>query len=174
MFGDPKLATTDALGARHTPEVFVLDANRVIRYRGRIDDKFGKRLKANAQVTKYDLLAALDEVLADKPVTVSVTQCVGCEIYRPKQETKKANVTFYKDVLPILQNRCQECHRPGEAGPFSLLTYKQAVTWAGDIKEYTQSRKMPPWKATGGLKFQHDRRMPDAEIETTSRRSLQI
>jgi len=48
-----------------------------IRYRGHIVDKFGKRLKANAQVTRHNLLAALDEVLAEKLVTVPVTQCIG-------------------------------------------------------------------------------------------------
>ncbi|MBA4192054.1 MAG: hypothetical protein C0467_29095 [Planctomycetaceae bacterium] len=170
VFLDHKLATADALQAGHTPEVFVLDADRIVRYRGRIDDKYGKRLKPNAQVTKHDLVAAIDEVLAGKPVTAPLTECVGCEIYRPKHVmNENATVTFHKDVLPILQNRCQECHRPGEAGPFSLLTYKQAVTWAADIKEYTQNRKMPPWKATGGLKFQHDRRMPDAEIDTLAK-----
>src|SRR5207249_2862355 len=76
-----------------------------------------------------------------------------------------AKVTFYKDVLPVLQNRCQECHRPGEVGPFSLLAYKQAVRWGDLIKDYTARGAMPPWKPAGGPAYLHDRRMPKAEVE---------
>lgn len=164
---DCDLRAADALGAGHTPEVFVLDADRAVRYRGRIDDKYGERLKPNARITRHDLREALNELLAGKPVSVPKTDCVGCEIYRPKAGPKPdAKVTFYRDVLPILQNRCQECHRPGEAGPFPLLAYDDAVTWASDIKEYTRSRKMPPWKQSAGMAFLHDRRMPASEIAT--------
>src|SRR5262249_30148723 len=67
-------------------------------------------------------------------------------------------------VLPILQRNCQECHRPGEVGPFSLMTYRQAVNWATDIKEYTQSRRMPPWKISEGLAFHNERRLSDHGI----------
>ena len=52
-----------------------------------------------------------------------------------------SGVTYHSDVLPILQTNCQGCHRPGEVGPFALMTYKQAVNWAEDIKEYTASRE---------------------------------
>src|SRR5258706_206320 len=55
--------------------------------------------------------------------------------------------TFSKDVAPILYNRCIECHRPGEAGPMPLRTYKEARPWAKAIKEAVASRTMPPWMA---------------------------
>ena len=55
--------------------------------------------------------------------------------------------TFNKDVLPILQKNCQVCHRPGEAAPFSLLTYESARPWAKAMKAAVVSRKMPPWFA---------------------------
>src|SRR5690349_1956241 len=55
--------------------------------------------------------------------------------------------TFYKNVLPVMQNRCQECHRPGEAAPMSFLTYKEARPWAKAIREAVITRKMPPWPA---------------------------
>ncbi len=167
VFADRGLAAADALKATHTPEVFVLDARRVVRYRGRVDDKFGARLKANPETTRHDLRSALDEVLAGKAVSVPRTPCVGCEIARPKAAPAgPAAVTFHRDVLPILQARCQECHRPGEAGPFPLVSYDDAATWAADIKEFTGSRRMPPWKPTGGLPLAHDRRLPAAEIAT--------
>ncbi len=56
-------------------------------------------------------------------------------------------VTFYKDVLPVLQKNCQTCHRPGEAAPMSLLTYDQARPWAKSIKQAVVTKKMPPWFA---------------------------
>src|SRR5687768_3654611 len=59
----------------------------------------------------------------------------------------KASVTFNKDVAPILFKSCVECHRPGEAAPMSLLSYKDARPWARSIREKVVSREMPPWHA---------------------------
>jgi len=75
--------------------------------------------------------------------------------------------TFQKDVLPILQKHCQECHRPGEIAPFSLLTYESARPWAKAIKTAVVTEKMPPWFAdpTYGH-FANDRRLSAAEIST--------
>jgi hypothetical protein len=55
--------------------------------------------------------------------------------------------TFYRDVVPILQQHCQTCHRVGEIAPFSLVSYKESKPWAQAIKKATQSRDMPPWFA---------------------------
>src|SRR5882724_10942439 len=75
--------------------------------------------------------------------------------------------TFTRNVAPILQARCQNCHRPGEAAPFSLLTYEQARPWAKAIKEATVQRKMPPWFADPHYgKFSNDRSLPQTEIDT--------
>ena len=60
-------------------------------------------------------------------------------------EPGHGEVTFTKDVLPILQRSCQTCHRPGTAAPMSLLTYEQARPWARAIKDRVVSRQMPPW-----------------------------
>ncbi len=59
--------------------------------------------------------------------------------------SRTGTVTFYKDVLPILQDHCQSCHRPGQLGPISFLTYKETKPWAEAIKHVAQSRQMPPW-----------------------------
>jgi peroxiredoxin len=142
-------ASVKALGAKATPEVFVLDDKFVVRYRGRIDDGYSARLKARPVVTRQDLLVALDEVLDGKTVAVTETKAFGCPIGEParKEKSKEAAVTFYKDVLPMLQERCQGCHRPGQVGPFSLTTYKQAAKWADSCLEEVKAKKMPPWKA---------------------------
>ncbi len=75
--------------------------------------------------------------------------------------------TFHKDVEPILQKACQECHRPGEIGPMPLLTYEQARPWAKGIKSAVVQGKMPPWPADPHFgKFSNDRSLTKAEIDT--------
>jgi len=75
--------------------------------------------------------------------------------------------TFTKDIAPILQRNCQNCHRPGEAAPFSLLTYEQARPWAKAIRAAVVQRKMPPWFADPHYgKFLNDASLPQNEIDT--------
>jgi len=74
-------------------------------------------------------------------------------------------VTFSRDVAPILYRSCARCHRPGEAGPFSLLTYADAKSHARQIAALTKSRFMPPWlPAEGALKFTDELRLSEDEI----------
>ena len=76
-------------------------------------------------------------------------------------------VTFTKDVAPIFNAKCAECHRPGEAAPFSTLTYKETRPWAKSIKEKVVNREMPPWHADPHFgQWANDRRLTDAEIKT--------
>jgi hypothetical protein len=79
-------------------------------------------------------------------------------------------VTFHKDVEPILERSCQECHRPGEIAPMALLTYQQTRPYAKAIKEEVLQQKMPPWPADPHFsKFANDRSLTPAEIEILSR-----
>ena len=169
MFKDERLAAADALGASKTPQVFVLDAKNEVRYSGLIDDGYVKRLVPSKKVTEFYLKSALDAVLAGKTPAVAKTEPLGCAIVREARRGSGTEVTYYRDVLPILQERCQSCHRPGEVGPFSLMTYKQAYNWSDDIKEFTASRKMPPWKPTGGHTFIGERRLSEQEISTLAK-----
>jgi peroxiredoxin/mono/diheme cytochrome c family protein len=166
VFKDDNFRAADAFKADTVPSVFVLDHNFVLRYRGRIDNGYYARLKKNGRVTQHDLRQALDEVLAGTAVSEPATKAVGCPIVRERKTRTGGAVVFHRDVLPILQKNCQECHRPGGVGPFALLTYKQAVNWADDIKEYTQERKMPPWKPVDGPAFHSERKLADKDIAT--------
>ncbi|MBI3411163.1 MAG: redoxin domain-containing protein [Planctomycetes bacterium] len=167
VYRDAKLAAADAFKAEITPEVFVLDADAVLRYRGRIDDSYSERLKKHPRVTKENLKQVLGEVLSGRPVSETATVAVGCPIQRQDKTAAKAGeVTYYRDVAPILQKNCQQCHRPGEVGPFSLMNYRQAVNWAEDIKSYTQKELMPPWKPSDGPAFHNERRLSQKDIDT--------
>ena len=78
-----------------------------------------------------------------------------------------ASATFTKDIAPILQRSCQDCHRPGAMAPMSLLTYEEARPWASAIKRRTSSRAMPPWfieRNVGIQKLKSDPSRSDAEI----------
>ena len=80
-----------------------------------------------------------------------------------------AAVTFHKDVEPILQKSCQECHRPGEIAPMSLLTYEQVRPYAKAIKADVLLQKMPPWPADPHFsKFSNDRSLSPDEIKVLS------
>src|SRR5712672_2409354 len=77
-----------------------------------------------------------------------------------------APVTFNKDVLPIVQKNCQTCHRPGQAGPMSFLTYESTRPWAKAIKEAVVLRKMPPWFADPKVgHFVNDRALKQSEVD---------
>ena len=76
-----------------------------------------------------------------------------------------STVTFNKEVLPVLQKNCQECHRPGEVAPMSLLTYSEARPWAKAMKQAVLTQKMPPWFADPQYgHFANDRRLSQEEI----------
>jgi hypothetical protein len=78
-----------------------------------------------------------------------------------------APVTFYRDVLPILQKNCQSCHRPGEVAPMSFLTYDSTRPWARAIKTAVQSGKMPPWFADPQYgHFANDRKLTSDQVTT--------
>ncbi len=170
VFLDPKLAAADAFKAVATPEAFVLDGKNVLRYRGRIDNAFSARLKQNPKVTDHDLTAALDAVLAGTPVATPATRAVGCPMpLRDAVVKADAGVTYHRDVRPILQANCQSCHRAGAVAPFALTTYKQAVSWAGDIKDYTADKRMPPWKPSAGVPFRNDRALSAKDTATLAK-----
>ena len=82
-------------------------------------------------------------------------------------EHASRNVTFSRDVAPILYRHCVECHHPGDIAPMSLLTYQSARPWASAIREAVLSRKMPPWKADPKYgQWSNDSRLSDSEIAT--------
>ena len=96
---------------------------------------------------------------------VMATAAIGGS--RPVVAQAPQGPTFYKDVLPILQKNCQECHRPGQIGPMALLTYEHARPWARSIKAKVLAREMPPWFADPQYnEFANDRRLSDRDLNT--------
>jgi hypothetical protein len=164
--------TTDAawtalLQPRSTAEAFVFDATGALRYRGAVDDQYGVGFQRAEARTAW-LADAVDAVLAGKAVAVPKTEAPGCEVELPGET--KGPVTFHRDVAPVLQRRCVECHRPGEIGPFSLLGYDKAKANAKTMLREVKARRMPPWHAAPEHgSWKNDRRVPDAEIALIER-----
>ena len=82
-------------------------------------------------------------------------------------DVSSAPPTFTKDIAPIFQAKCEECHRKGTAAPMSLVTYQEVRPWARSIKERVVSRNMPPWhidKTVGIQHFQNDRSLNDQQV----------
>src|SRR5262245_65496286 len=81
-------------------------------------------------------------------VVTTAVAAAGLQLVRASDDAKPlAAPTYSKDVAPITQKNCQVCHRPGEAGPFPMLNYKQIRPWAQAMKVAVESGKMPPWFA---------------------------
>jgi len=151
-------------GAKVTPEAFVLDDSGTIRYRGRVDDTFPARGKRKANPQTSELKDAIIAVLDGKNVDVDHAEAIGCPIPKPVKAALKP--TFSKEVAPILQKNCQQCHRPGQVGPFSLVTYEQARKRADDIANVVADRRMPPWKPDPkvGPALRHSKALSDDDI----------
>jgi hypothetical protein len=78
-------------------------------------------------------------------------------------------VTFSKDVAPIFQAKCQECHQPNSIAPMSLITFQDARPWARSIRERVATRQMPPWhidRSVGVQKFKNDMSLSDDQVDT--------
>jgi hypothetical protein len=106
-----------------------------------------------------------------KSALLFAAACLFCFAFYPSgsvsSDAGKTTVTFARHVAPILQKRCEECHRQGGMAPMSLATYEEARPWARAIKEKVVKREMPPFHATGAVgRYHNDPRLTDAEIAT--------
>jgi peroxiredoxin len=167
---DLRQRIANLVGATRTPQVVVLDRDRRIRYRGRIDDQFGflpndqRPSYRRAAPTRHDVVVALDSVLGHEPVLQPETAVAGCLIGGDLDPVAKPKVTYSSDVAPIVNKHCVVCHRKGELAPFALTTFDEVAGWAAMIAEVTQTNRMPPWHADERHgKFANDPRLSDAE-----------
>lgn len=144
---DRDLTLARGLGVTRTTTVAVLDHERRLRYRGRVDDQvaYGKTKPA---ATREDLRLALEAVLAGSEVAVVETPAEGCVLTAPTVAAPERTPTYHHDIQPIVERHCAECHRDGGAAPFALRDYEQVVGQADMIGEVLELQRMPPWHAS--------------------------
>lgn len=194
---DERNVVSDGLLVQRTAEVLVLDGLGTIRYRGAVDDQYtigarkdapdhaylkdairevvtGGRVEVKGTPVAGCVLARVEPTTADpstsgKGPRVRPAAPAIVEAFRDLEPTelKVGPVSYATDVASIVQNKCQSCHRPGEVGPFSLLTYDDARKHAGMILEVVDDRRMPPWHADPRHgDFQNDRSLSATERAT--------
>lgn len=148
---DPGNVLADRLDAQRTPEIFLLDADRVVRYWGRVDDQYGFMESGVAyqrnEPRRKDLALAIGQLLDGKPIEQATTKVNGCLIGRVRQVKTDSDVTYSNQIARILNDRCVSCHRPGQIAPFPLRNYEETVGWGPMIKEVVKEGRMPPWHA---------------------------
>jgi peroxiredoxin/mono/diheme cytochrome c family protein len=163
LLKDVKNLVADQFAARRTPEVFVLDDKRIVRYHGRIDDQYGIGY-ARPKPTRRDLVIALEELLAGKAVSRPVTEAEGCYIGRVKPSSSQMSVTYTKHIAPLLNKHCVSCHHAGSLAPFALTSFTDASGWAETIQEVIEDQRMPPWHANPKYgRFANDNRLAEEE-----------
>ncbi len=135
-----------ALGVRRTPGVVVLDADWVLRYRGRIDDgvRFGGIQRS---VEEPHLGNALEDVLAGRAVRTAETTVEGCVITIHRAEPDP-ELTWSADVAPLVREHCARCHHTGGVAPFALQTWNDVAARSAMIEEVVEQQRMPPWFAS--------------------------
>ena len=136
------------LSASSSTEAFVVDGGLTLAYRGAIDDQFGLGYALPAAKSRY-LSVAITAVLAGQSPDVAATTAPGCllDLRDAAAAPPVQGVTFHNQIARLLRRRCQECHRLGENGPFSLLTFEEAKDHLGMIKKVVNKGTMPPWYA---------------------------
>jgi hypothetical protein len=93
--------------------------------------------------------------------------CTSFLLSTPFQSPPPPQVTFYRDVLPVIQSHCQVCHRPGEIAPMPFVTYEETKKWAVPIRESVRTKKMPPWFADPRFgHFSDDLSLTPQQIDT--------
>lgn len=161
---DASALLANACQPTHVPEVFVFHQGR-LAYRGRIDDTYPAPGKRRHEPTARDLVGVLDSLVAGEEVAYHRTDPVGCRFEPQRQNSSDAKVTYNRDIAPILNAHCANCHRDGEVAPFTLAGYNDAAKRSQWIREVIESRVMPPWRAKlGHGQFVGERHLSDAEI----------
>jgi peroxiredoxin/mono/diheme cytochrome c family protein len=155
------------LGATSTAEVFLLDKQRTVIYRGALDDQYGLGYAHDAPKRTY-LLDAVTALLTNRTVDPAATTAPGCELDLSAAKAAPVGVTYHNRISRIIQTNCIECHRTGGVGPFSLEKYEDVVAHAGMIRKVVEKGTMPPWFAApaGDGKSSHwanDRSVPAAD-----------
>ncbi|BBO34720.1 hypothetical protein PLANPX_4332 [Lacipirellula parvula] len=154
-----------ACGVDRTPEVVVIDAERRLRYRGRIDNQI--RLSGTtAGAVKQELRDAIDALLADRPIAVTETPVDGCRITALPANTPEQPPTYVESIAGLMAKHCTECHQENTAAPFALETFDEVAANGEMIAEVVAERRMPPWYAASEHgEFTNCREMPAEDRE---------
>jgi mono/diheme cytochrome c family protein len=165
---DQRQALALSFGVQRTAEAIAIDTSDwSVFYRGAIDDQLSEGTGKPAATEKF-LENALRQHLAGEPVLHARTSVKGCLIAFEKiSSASEDQVSYAKQVAPILQAKCVSCHSAGNIGPFAYSSYAVAKKKARMMEEVILAQRMPPWHADPAFgKFQHARSLDTIETQT--------
>jgi len=162
---DHRQAALKRFGVTELAEVVVLDAAGKALDQGTIDDQHFPGGSKPAPTEHY-LRDVLDKLVAGKKVEPSKRPPQGCHIASLEDAAGGREVSFHKDIEPILQQNCQKCHRPGEVGPMPLVSYDDAANYAEMIREVVVDKRMPPWPGKSSRRLKDHQELTGDEIST--------
>jgi peroxiredoxin len=150
----------------HTPQAVVVDHHGAVVYSGRIDDRYVAISHPRRGVAHRDLEDVLRKLSAEHQPQFSRTQPVGCLIEPADVDVTSQQLTFCRDIAPIVFANCMRCHRQGECAPFPLTSYEEVRDRAAQIASVVEQRIMPPWRARRGFgRFLNERCLNSSDIE---------
>ena len=161
---DKKQEVLKHFKATNYTEAIVVDAkNLAVVYQGPISDQY-QRGSSKAVAQHNYVQDVVDVLIKGDTVTASVqVMNSGCIVPRLEDVSYDESLTYYKDIEPIFQAKCQECHRPGAAGPIELMTFEDVQNNAEAIYQLVHDKQMPPFPGNSPFKLQNDRRLSKSE-----------
>jgi hypothetical protein len=161
----------ESLGVSRAAEVFVIDPKTwKVAYHGPIDDRFaGKTPKGQAKAKSPYLANALDDLLSGRPVKEAsvALQTPALSFPARDRQSEFVNISYEKQVAPILAERCVSCHTDGGIGPFAMTSYEMVKGFAPMIREAIRTDRMPPYQADPHVgAFTKDMNLSIAEQKT--------
>ncbi|MDB5328453.1 MAG: Peroxiredoxin, partial [Phycisphaerales bacterium] len=166
---DDRQLVSRYFGVKRTCDTLVIDTEKMaVIYRGALDDQFAEGARKPKARANY-LRDALEQYLAGKPVSRAATKVHGCEITYDTGPDDQP-ISYAKQIAPILQNNCINCHQSGDIAPFAMDSYAKVKSWSNMMQETILDRRMPPWHADSNQnKFVHDRTMSAADTQALIR-----
>ncbi|MEM7121248.1 MAG: redoxin domain-containing protein [Pseudomonadota bacterium] len=147
-----------------TPEAFVIGPDNEVVYRGRIDNRFEAIGVLRNTITSHDLLDTMTALKTGDPLLPERTMPVGC-VFEAWNHGMPEEVTYTRDIAPLVNANCVECHRDGGVGPFSFESYEQLRRRATMVSLVTLQGVMPPWRAAHGFgAFRDERHLSERQI----------
>ena len=130
---------------RTATALVILPETREVVFRGAINDRFGYGT-AKPEASHHWLRDAIEAVLAGRIPNPAETDARGCVITL-ETVPEPTEISYARDIAPIIQNRCVTCHSEGSIGPFAFNRHKTVQGWRGMMREVILTKRMPPWHA---------------------------
>ena len=159
----------EQLGVTRTAEFFVIDPKTwKVAYRGPLDDRmdYGTQKAAAGHAWASD---AIDAVLAGRQAMAATKASPGCLIDFPERakQARFGQISYAKDIAPVLEAKCVACHSEGGIGPFAMTNYDVVKGFSPMIREVIRTDRMPPWNVDPHVgKWEDDKSLTPAEVKT--------